>query len=630
MAEMKTILRTFRLGRLYGVAAACLAAGSLYGCKDFLTQSANPQGTLDATTLSNKAGVEGNLIATYRALDWNGPVGGNWGNAASNWIWGSVASDDANKGSEASDQPGIDPVEFYDWGAAGAQGELNDKWRGMYEGVSRANATLRLLKTVVANAPTTITPTEANGIQGEATFLRARYHHEAWRMWGAIPYFREDDTDFRKANLSKAEALAEIIKDLDAAIGLLPATPRNGNKGRVTSWTAKAYKGRVLMDAGQFAAALTVLREVKASNVYSLETSYDKVWTGFSDYANGPETVLAYQASANDGAPDGNNANYGERLNLPHSGSHFSCCGFHQPSFTFVNLFQTDPVSGLPLAIVNTPAGQPVLPSGTWNNIDAELAATCPQVGVPYDCVSTATMSLDPRLDWTVGRDGVPYKDWGAHAPAWIRSETYGGPYSPKKNAHEKASNAESTVGWTNTQLNSVNIHLLRYADVLLLLAEAEIEAGGAAGLENARTIVNDIRTRAGVKAQGPGLDRATIAVALTDPTITWAKYKVGLYTTPFASQAQAREIVRTERQLELGMEGQRLFDLRRYNITTPNYFENTLNAYIAKEKSVKRLQKLTQAQTVATKHEEYPIPQTQIDLTKASGGAGLTQNPGW
>ena len=51
MAEMKTILRTFRLGRLYGVAAACLVAGSLYGCKDFLTQSATPQGTLDANTL---------------------------------------------------------------------------------------------------------------------------------------------------------------------------------------------------------------------------------------------------------------------------------------------------------------------------------------------------------------------------------------------------------------------------------------------------------------------------------------------------------------------------------------------------------------------------------------------------
>jgi starch-binding outer membrane protein, SusD/RagB family len=618
---MKTIFRTFRQGQLYGVALACLAAGSMYGCKDFLTQSANPQGTLDATTLATKAGVEGNLIATYRALDWNGAVGGNWGNAASNWIWGSVASDDANKGSEASDQPGIDPVEFYDWGVAGAQGELNDKWRGAYEGVARANATLRLLKQVVANSPNSITPTEATQIGAEATFLRAFYHFEAWKMWGNVPYYREDDTDFRKANLTKAEAVAEILKDLDAAITGLPATPRNGNKGRVTLWTAKAYKGRVQMYAGQFPAALTTLREVRASNVYALESSYDKVWTGFSDLANGPETILAYQASANDGAPDGNNANYGERLNLPHSGSHFGCCGFHQPSFTLVNFFKVDPTSGLPLAVLNPDPN-------SWNTISSDLAATCPQPALVqnvYGCTSSATMTLDPRLDWTVGRDGVPYKDWGPHAPDWIRSEAYGGPFSPKKNAHEKASNAESSVGWTNTQLNSVNIHLFRYADLLLLLAEAEVEAGS---LENARTIVNEIRTRAGAKAQGPGLDRATIAVPLTDPSITWAKYKVGLYTTPFASKDAARDAVWAERQLELGMEGQRFFDLRRYNIVRPNYMETTLNAYLAKEKT--RLNKLVSAQAVAAKHLEYPIPQTQIDLSKAAGGAGLTQNTGW
>ena len=95
---------------------------------------------------------------------------------------------------------------------------------------------------------------------------------------------------------------------------------------------------------------------------------------------------------------------------------------------------------------------------------------------------------------------------------------------------------------------------------MLLLLAEAEVEAGS---LENARTIVNEIRTRAGVKAQGPGTDRASIAVPINDPTITWAKYQICLYTTPFASQADARTKVRAERRLELAMEGQRFFDLQ-------------------------------------------------------------------
>jgi len=589
---------------------ACLTAATLYGCKDFLAQSGTPQGTLDTNTLANKAGVEGSLVAAYRSLDWNNAVGGAWGSAASNWIWGSVASDDAYKGSEATDQPAIDPVEFYDWGSSGAQGELNDKWRAMYEGVVRSNATIRLLKTVAADKPGEISPSDAKSIEGEALFLRAHYHFEAWRMWGNIPYYREDDTDFKKAALAKAAVATEILKDLDAAIALLVATPRNNQKGRVTSWTAKAYKGRVQVYAGLYPQALVTLRDVRAAGPFKLETSYDKVWTGFSDYANGPETILAFQASTNDGSPDGNNANYGERLSHPHSGSHFGCCGFHQPSFNLVNYFQVDPATGLPLAITSPT---------TWNASYGDYAASCPQANMPYPCVVSTNMTFDPRLDWTVGRGGVPYKDWGAHGPTWIRQEGYGGPYSPKKNAHEKASGAESSVGWQNTQLNSVNIHLYRYADLLLLLAEAEIEAGT---LANALTLVNEVRARAGVTAQGLGIERSSIAVPINDPSITWAKYKVGLYPA-FPSQAYAREAVRAERRLELAMEGQRFFDLRRYGT-----LEATLNPYIAAEKT--RLNKLVSAQAVGTKHYLFPIPQTQIDLSKAQGGAGLTQNPGW
>src|ERR671928_1029484 len=98
------------------------------------------------------------------------------------------------------------------------------------------------------------------------------------------------------------------------------------------------------------AAPQTILRDVKNNGPYALETSFDRVWSGF--VTNGPETILAYQASANDGEPNGNNANWGERLNFPHSGSHFGCCGFHQPSQNLVNFYQVDG-SGLPLALTN-------------------------------------------------------------------------------------------------------------------------------------------------------------------------------------------------------------------------------------------------------------------------------------
>jgi hypothetical protein len=594
----------------FGTALFLAAAASLYGCKDFLEKASEPQGTLDEATLANKAGVEGSLIAAYRTIDCTSATQNDWGCAASDWVWGSVPSDDAYKGSEASDQPAINDIEAYHWSTGDAEGYLNTKWRAVYEGVVRTNSTLRLLKQVKTAKPGEIDDATAKGIEGEAMFLRAHYHFEAWRMWGNVPYYREDDTDFRKANLTSDQVVVEILKDLDGAIAALPTSPRNGQVGRATQWTAKAYKGRVQVYAGQFPAALTTLREVRNSGPFALETSYDHVWTGFQQFANGKETIFAYQASANDGDPNGENSNYGERLNFPHSGSPFGCCGFHQASQNLVNFFSVD-AAGLPAALSNP----------NWNARDANLTA--------------ATITpVDPRLDWTAGRDGVPYKDWGTHNPDWIRAPSYGGPYSGKKNVHEKASNAESAVGWVPTQLNSVNIHIFRYADLLLLLAEAEVEAGS---LENARTIVNEIRTRAGARAQGCGwtadnnigtrfpacVGDARIAVPIDDPKITWAKYQVGLYTSPFASQADARTKVRTERRLELAMEGQRFFDLRRWGIA-----DATINAYLAVEKN-RRLY-LGGAEAFAARNRFFPIPAIQIELSKASGKTTLTQNPGW
>lgn len=590
---------------LAGTALLILATGALYGCKDFLTDASAPQGTLNEQTLANRAGVEGTLIGAYRPLDCTNATSANWGCAASNWVWGNIVADDAYKGSDGTDQPPINDLEGYHWGTPDAETYLNVKWQIVYEGVVRANSTLRLLHSVVKASPNEIPAADQKGIEGEALFLRAHYHFEAYRMWGNIPYYTEDDTDFHKANGTAAEAITAILKDLDAAIADLPETPRNGNVGRATKWAAKAYKGRVQVYAGQFAAAVTTLTEVKNSGPYALESSYDKVWTGFKTAENGKETILAYEASANDGEASGNNANYGERLNFPYSGSHFGCCGFNQPSQNLVNFFRVG-ADGLPLAVSD--------PNG-WNASNADM-----------DAAERAT--VDPRLDWTVGRDGVPYKDWGAYSlkDGWVRDIANGGPYGPKKNAHEKASGAESSVGWQNTQLNSVNIHLFRYADMLLLLAEAMVETGD---LNGARTIVNQIRTRAAQKAQGPGTDASSIAVDINDPSITWANYKVGLYPS-FPDAAYARNAVRSERRLELAMEGQRLFDLRRWNIA-----DATLNAYIngvgggAEKSAARRLYKAG-AEAFSARHRWFPIPSIQIELSRVNGEDRLKQNPGW
>jgi len=589
---------------LVGTAFLILVGGVTYSCKDFLDVA--PQGALDAGTLSTQAGVEGTLIAAYRALDWSNDVGGNWGSAASNWVWGSVASDDAHKGSDANDQAPIADIELYNWGTGLAEGYLNDKWRAVWEGVVRSNATLRLLSKVSG-----IPPSDAASIKGEALFLRAHFHFEAWRMWGNVPYYVEDDVDFFKPNNLGIDSVPKLVmRDLDTAFALLPDDPRNNQAGRATKWKALAYKGRVQMYTGDYAGALTTLRDVRDNNGgrFALETSFDHVWTGFSQFANGKETVLAYEASVNDGEPDGNNSNYGERLNFPYVDPF--CCGFHQPTQNLVNFFVVND-SGLPLAVTDP----------TWNSRNANLAAT---LAVP----------VDPRLDWTAGRDGVPYKDWGLHDSTFIRDRSYSGPYSPKKNVHEKRSGAQSGVGWNSFQLNSVHIHLYRYADVLLLLAEAAVETNN---LEEARGIVNQIRARAGQTAEGCGsatLTQATypacaghdeIAVPLNHVgtldslTMPWAVYRIGRYTTPWSDQAFARAAVRYERRLELAMEGQRFFDLRRRGSA-----DSVITNYLAVEKT--RLPWMATAAPFTSRHHLYPIPQIQIELSHGT----LCQNAGW
>jgi starch-binding outer membrane protein, SusD/RagB family len=190
---------------------------------------------------------------------------------------------------------------------------------------------------------------------------------------------------------------------------------------------------------------------------FALQENYHQVWSGFSDLYNGPETIWAYQASANDGQANGDNANFGERLNFPHSGSPFGCCGFHQPAQNLVNFFKVDG-NGLPLAMDDP--SRVFDATAAWNAQDDEFDAA--QNNVP----------VDPRLDWTVGRDGVPYMDWGPHESGWIRQESFGGPYSPKKNVHERAvmHNIPEVVGLllSKTLCEFICFVMLKYCYCLL------------------------------------------------------------------------------------------------------------------------------------------------------------------
>ncbi len=228
----------------------------------------------------------------------------------------------------------------------------------------------------------------------------------------------------------------------------------------------------------------------------------------------------------------------------------------------------------------------------TYNasNVTSDEAVLSSQAFTPY------AGNLDPRLDWTVGRRGVPYHDWGTHPGRdWIRDVTYGGPYSPKKNTYFKADEGSTAgkVGWGFSS-NALNYTVMRFADVLLMAAEAEIEAGS---LTTARDYVNLVRARAAAFAPSNTGTFAEPAAAAT-----YATYNVGQYTA-FADQAAARKAVRFERKLELGMEGHRFFDLVRWGIAAAD-----LNAYLSVE-GTRRATTLAGTAFTAGKHEYYPIP---------------------
>ena len=553
------------------IAALCCLSVLLWTCsEDFL--ETNPQGTLNSQSLADENGINLALVSAYSRLDgwasdW-GQVPSPWGMSGSNWIFGSVASDDAHKGSEPTDGPTITQVELYQWRPNIPS--LESKFAAVYDGIRRANETIALI-----NANTELSDDVRNRLMGEAKFLRGHYHMEAWKVWKNVPFIEEDQTDFKEPN--DQDILPLIVADLEEAASKLPAS--QGDLGRATSGAANAMLGRLHMLNRNFGAAASALNQVSG---YSLNSCFHDMFSLAGE--NGPEMIFSIQASVGDGVPDAQNANFADRLTFPHAGSPFGCCGFHQPTQNLVNAYRTDD-DGLP---------------DTSNSSDTN---------------PTADENVDPRLDWTVGRDGIDYLGHGDHAPSWIRDRAWAGEYSPKKFVY--APGEGNTISWNPAHLNPINVPIIRYADVLLMQAEIDVENGN---LEAARAKVNQIRERAGNCAQGVGAS----PVALDDAS-TRASYVVGTYDDAWTDVNAAREAVRLERRLELALEGHRWFDLVRYGT---DYYKNTMNTFLDREQQ--RRPYMTDHSDVEDKHVVYPLPTSAILLSQVDGSPTLRQNPGY
>ncbi|WP_347157754.1 RagB/SusD family nutrient uptake outer membrane protein [Pontibacter chitinilyticus] len=580
----------------YIVCAAMMASLPLItSCDDeFLDKPAI--GALSDQVLANKAGVEKLLIGAYAALD--GIDIGNWEVSPTNWVYGSVAGGDAHKGSNGADQPGINPIATFSIDPS--NGFINLKWRAMYEGISRANSVLNLL-----NQAEDISEGDRQRIEAEARFLRGHYYFELKKMFNMVPWIDENTTDFNQPN--NVDIWPNIEADFQFAMDNLPNI--QAEVGRANKWAAAAYLGKAYMFEHKFAEAKAIFDRVIAEGVtsnglkYGLVDKFKDNWTAAAE--NNKESVFAVQMVANDGTNGISNANMGEMLNYPYN-SPFRCCGFYQPTLDLANSFRT------------TAAG---LPEPDTYNSDALKT----DQGIEADKPFTPDQGpVDPRLDWTVGRRGIPFLDWGLHpGAAWIREQSSAGPYSSEKHVYWQATADTYSDQHSWAPGSAINVLIIRFADVLLMAAEAEAQLGN---LAQAEEYVNMVRTRA---ARPENIVRTYVnpkepLEGFTDNPA--ANYKIATYPDGYFSsigQDKALEAIYFERKLELALEGNRFFDLVRWGIA-----DKVLNKFFDYEGS--RIPDVKGGNFVKGKNEYFPIPQRQIDLQTVDGVSTLTQNPGY
>lgn len=545
-----------------------------------------PVGQLSENQLSSLAGIDASLIAAYSQVNGRG----NRLGSPSNWVWGSIRGGEANKGTDPGDFTSINPIQRFENNAA--DGEIGSKYNVCYEGIARANNVLRLVK----KAGPDVTPNDQARLSAQARFLRAHFYFELARDYNRTPYVDEsvDYGNGLETVKNDKDLFPFIIADLEFAISKLPAT--QPQVGRVNVWAAKTYLAKVYMYTKEFAKAKALFDDVIANGVtsnglkYALVPFYDDMFRGKND--NHQESVWAYQSAANTGSVA--NANPEFDLNFPYNtgpAGPGNCCGFFQPSFSFVNAFRTK--DGLPLL------------DKTFNSAANEVKS---DMGVASGASFTPDAGpLDPRLDHTVGRRGIPYLDWMDHpGQAWIRNQPNAGPYSPKKYIYAKSESGtfQDNSSWT-PGYTGINFMIIRFADVLLLAAEAEIEVGS---MEKAREYVNRIRTR----AINSNIKRADGSLA--------ANYVISTYNAAWTVKDVARLAVRHERLLELGMEGHRFYDLQRWGTA-----QAELDFYFAYDGG--KLPSALGGSKYSDKFKWVPLPQDQVDLV---GKDILTQNPGF
>ena len=437
-------------------------------------------------------------------------------------------------------------------------------WVQYFNGVARANILLANIDRIPAGK---IDASKKPRYIAEARFLRGVMYLQLVSLFGDVPLPLTPMTDAEARQLSNtpaAQVYNQILADLDASIPVLPASYTGNDVGRATKWAALAFKARAALYAGRYQIAADAAKLVIDGGAFTLHPSYSQL---FSYAGEGSKEIILARNYAKTAQAAGQNNNIFGEYGPPTN----SAAGHVVPIRVLVDAYLMK--DGLPTSTSPLFNAKPWTPTDTLSytsNRDPRLAATILYPGASWDgnTFDSRPVGLSSRPEAiNLGNENVSVT--GFNIRKYI-------------DLTDKADRGNG----------GIDVILMRYADVLLMYAEAKFELGQGAD-PTALAAFNLVRTRAGMPTVG----------ALTQAAI------------------------RLERRVELAFEGLRLLDIRRWKIAeavmpTPVVTGiDYINASGAKITATYP----ASARQFPVRAYLWPIPQSELDLN-----ANLKQNPGF
>jgi SusD family. len=477
-------------------------------------------------------------------------------------------------------------------------GTYKSVWTRLYDGVARANTFLAHVKDVNIQAEV------KQQYIAEAKFMRALFYNELLNLYGGVPIYDETtliDVDF--ANMKEPRSSADkvrsfILADLDEAIEFLPKTRDSKSIGRASQGAAYALKGKVLLYNKQYKEAATAFEQVVNGGYgYSLNPDYAELFKPGGDESQ--EMIFAIQnmggASTAYGMPVfyiGNRASYG------------SCINCLVPSVELVDMY--DCKDGKPFRwedFFEDYNSDPAIKDKIFKSKFDDKGKHVTEYPVYKDRLLAMYEQRDPRMKETIILPYTMYGGWVNNGPKDCEMVIADKNPSSEYNGYVRNAFGHNTYlyrkfvpeynmdGLITDRFNSpTNFPLIRYADVLLMLAECDNELGNQPA---AVSLINQVRDRAGVAALNSG------------PSFLAVNTKEEVF-----------ERLKKERAVEFAAEGVRYNDLKRWGLLVELTNGQAQQDVLGNTISTK---------STSSKNNLWPIPYAEREMNGL-----LTQNEDW